>query len=129
MQGMTSMKMTPKMKREMSPEVASSGSNAPEYPYGTKLTVEDDHVHKLGMDDAMVGEEVMVTGKGKVVACRKNDMEGGKGKKSVEVQMTEMKMDRGMKMDKGAGADKEKSSPRSLGVGPKASKRMEMGGM
>ena len=112
---MHSMATTAEMKKMDSPtEVGSSKDSGPKYPYGTKVTLENGHVGMMGMDDAAPGDDVEFTAKGKVMGARHEDMGNGKKRKSVDIQITHMGM---------MGKEK-KSSPRALGIGPKAASRM-----
>ncbi len=90
---MMDMKMTPEMKKKMTGEVAPSGSaDGPEYPYGSTITLEDDHVDGMGMGGAKAGDEMEMVGTVKVIGTRSEDRQGGGKRKSVELQITKMGM-------------------------------------
>lgn len=89
---MTSMEMTAEMKKRMEPAASPKEDTGPKYPWGTRLTLEDDHVGMMGMDDAKSGETVEMMVRGKVTGTRNEDMAGGKKRKSVDIQVTHMGM-------------------------------------
>ena len=89
---MMDMKMTPEMKKRMGGEVAAPGeAEGPEYPYGSRITIEDDHVDGMGMGNAKTGDEMEMSGTAKVIGTRSEDVAGGK-RRSVELQITKMGM-------------------------------------
>lgn len=86
---MVSMKL-PKKKRR---RYGSPVSLAPEYPWGTSITLENDALKKLGITDLPeIGEEVMLHGMGKVTRLAESSGTEGKDSKSVEIQLTKMEV-------------------------------------
>jgi|SRR3972149_1704872 len=88
------LKLPKKTEKEMKAGMMPSTMDQDQYPYGTRITLNEEQVAKLGVlfDDAEVGEEVKVIAKGKVESKRANDTVGGDGKKkknrSMEIQIT-----------------------------------------
>ena len=65
-----------------------STPNAPEYPYGTRVNLDADHVKKVyGDSPPAVGEEHDIHARGKVTEMSDRDGEG----KRLEIQITHMK--------------------------------------
>lgn len=88
---MMSMEMTPEMKKRMSGEVdPSKADEGPKYPWGSRITIEDDHVDALGLTSAGADDEMEIVATAKVIGSRSEDRAGGKKSRSVELQITEM---------------------------------------
>lgn len=90
----TDMKLTPEMKKRMGKEMESP--DAPEYPFGSRITIEDDHVDGMGMGNAKKGDEMEMSGTAKVIGTVNEDSAGGK-RRSVELQITKMGMGKAKK--------------------------------
>ena len=88
---MTSMEMTAEMKKRMSGEMApSKADEGPKYPWGSRITVEDDHVEAMGLTGSKADDEIEIMAYAKVIGSRSEDRTGGKKSRSVEIQFTEM---------------------------------------
>jgi hypothetical protein len=91
MKDMVSMEMTKEMKKKMNPEPLKVSEDAgPKYPWGSRLTLEDDHVDSMGMGGAKADDEVEIMAHAKVIGSRSEERGGGKKSKSVELQITAM---------------------------------------
>lgn len=70
---------------------AGSAGLAPmsiEYPYGLRITLCEEELDKLGIEELpAAGEEVEIHARGKVVVSR---MEGGEESQSIEIQICEL---------------------------------------
>ena len=87
---MQSMKMTPAESKMASPEVASMKRE--EYPYGLRLTLNQEVLTKLGIELPQVGEQVKGCFVAEVKSCYASESENGK-QASCELQITEMEID------------------------------------
>lgn len=83
-----SLKVIPK-KNNDSPELVSSDE---EYPYGTRIDLNDEHVALLGVDKCDVGDEVMVYAKAKITSKSQHERNKGTDTKHVELQITDMQV-------------------------------------
>lgn len=64
--------------------------NAPKYPWGTELNLEDETLEKLGIDRLPeVGEEVQITAVAKVTRVSASESQGG-ARRSLYLQITDM---------------------------------------
>lgn len=88
---LASMKRT---KTEAKNQVLSSPSGPSEdYPYGLCLSLEDETLEKLGMDELpKVGKPVKIVAEGKVESVSQNSSERGQNHRSARVQITKMKL-------------------------------------
>ena len=93
---MTDLKSPKKNTKEMKVGAMPSPVDRDEYPWGTKIDLNEESLTKLGdlFDEAVVGEEANITAKAKVVSKRANDTVGDDGKKkknrSLELQITKI---------------------------------------
>ena len=77
-----------KAKKGEKGSVAAIDSHEPEYPYGTRVRLGDEHVQKVYGDDLpAVGTEHEIHAKGKITEASERDGEG----RHVEIQITHMK--------------------------------------
>jgi hypothetical protein len=86
--GMIDLKRTPSDKDEinMMPAAEGRGGTA-RYPHGTRMTLGDQEMDKLGVEHVQVGDKVHIRGHAHVVS--KHQDSDGTGKR-MEVQMTHM---------------------------------------
>lgn len=100
---MMNMKMS---KAESEKMTEAMPSDAPEYPYGLCLHLEKDQIKKLGLGTPKAGAKLMVHGMAEVKSVSVTDEKDGKGYKSVELQITDMAVEKpgGMDSMKVAGA-------------------------
>lgn len=90
---LANMKMKPREQKEMATE--SPAIDAPVYPWGLQVRLDEESLDKLDMDTLpKVGGELMLTAKVRVVGVSSNEHvseKGGKHQhKSVELQITDM---------------------------------------
>lgn len=67
----------------------------PDYPYGTRLNLEEDQLESLGLK-AMppAGAQIRIEGLGEVIGVREEQVEG-KTRRSLEIQITDLGLDAG----------------------------------
>jgi hypothetical protein len=81
------LKLDPASKRTL---MEPAQPEPPQYPWGTRLTLDDEVLKKLGLDKLPeVGAELVVYGMAKAVAVRSDATEHG-GSRSVELQITDL---------------------------------------
>jgi hypothetical protein len=82
-----SMKLTPSEAKEGSTPIA----DAPEFPFGLTLHLDDTVLEKLGLLDAMpeMGDQFVVLARAKVDSVSSHDSQGGE-RRSVTLQITDM---------------------------------------
>lgn len=85
---LVSMKMDRKAREEsMKPSLVG---DAPLYPYGLQLRLDDEALDKLGEDTLPeVGGSIMVIAKAKVTSVSSNESDSGK-RRNVELQITDL---------------------------------------
>jgi len=80
-----------RMSVEEMKDFSTPKSEAPNYPYGLKLSLGPDELEKLGIQDAPeLDKEMTFTIKACVVEVQKDDREGDEKKFRVELQDKEM---------------------------------------
>lgn len=88
---MVSMKMSASERKEYSTEAIAS--DAPSYPYGLCLHLDDDALQKLGLTEMpAVGTELMVMAKAIVKGTSAHAYEGEQAHRSVDVQITDLEL-------------------------------------
>ena len=89
MQKLVSMKIDKKAREKMA-EPSTLLSDAPIYPYGLQLRLDEEALDKLGEDHLPeVGGTVMVLAKAKVTSVSSNESDSGK-RRNVELQITDL---------------------------------------
>jgi hypothetical protein len=84
-----SMKLT-KKEREPS-EVKSMAVDAPRYPYGLSINLDEDAIAKLDLDELPATDEVMIlVARVDVTGTSSNETTGGGKRRSITLQITEM---------------------------------------
>jgi hypothetical protein len=87
---MVSMKKTKKEKAEM---ISEAKLDAPEYPYGLRISLDSDSMEKLGFSNPLaVGKKLKVEAMVEVVSSSKYDSQSGTNV-SMELQITEMELE------------------------------------
>lgn len=82
-----------KMSAEESKEYGALEYEAPQYPYGLSIDLDDDALEKLGITALpKVGAEMMVTAKCVVKSVSSNQMQGGDAESRVCLQITDMEI-------------------------------------
>lgn len=85
---LVSMKMSPEEAKEYG---AIDIGEAPQYPYGLSIDLDDDALEKLGITALpKVGSEMMITAKCVVKSVSSNQMQGGDAESRVCLQITDM---------------------------------------
>jgi len=80
-----------KMSAEESKEYNTMEMDAPQYPYGLSIDLDDDALEKLGITALpKVGGEMMITAKCVVKSVSSNQMQGGDAESRVCLQITDM---------------------------------------
>lgn len=75
------------------PEALSEG---PAYPWGLTLNLDDDAIEKLGIKSLPeAGETMMLVAKVKVTGTNSEDVDGGKKRQSIRLQLTDMALEDG----------------------------------
>lgn len=72
----------------------SNGTDGPKYPYGTELSLEEEHLKKLGIDKMpKVGQKMAIHAHGVVTHTSAEDRQDGKKRRSVRIQMQKMSVE------------------------------------
>jgi hypothetical protein len=88
---MTSMQMSAEEAKEYGGLVSADAGNAPKYPYGLCLCLNDGSLQKLGITDLPpVGSELMVMAKTVVTSVRSSQQMDGDKESGVDLQITDM---------------------------------------
>lgn len=67
--------------------------DAPEYPYGLCLNLDEEALSKLGMPALPhVGQKMMITARVEVTSVSQSDSKGGNKHQSVSLQITDMEL-------------------------------------
>ena len=89
---MVNMKMSATEAKEYGGE-ATMASDAPEYPYGLCIRLDDDALEKLGITALpAIGTEMMVMAKVIVKSTSAYSRQGGEDHKDVELQITDLEI-------------------------------------
>lgn len=87
---MQSMKMSKAAKSTMLGEVTT---DAPEYPYGLRISLDGDSMKKLAMPECKVGDKLALMAMVEVVSMSEHQGEGDKEpRRSLDLQITDMEM-------------------------------------
>lgn len=91
---LTNMQMsTGEAKEYYGPVTASDVGNAPKYPYGLCLSLNDDSLKKLGIADLPpVGSQLMVMAHVTVTSVRSSQQQDGDKESGVDLQITDMSL-------------------------------------
>lgn len=85
---MIDLKLPKRNKDELIKMAEPMKDEGPRYPYGLKLTFEEDEVEKLPRLGKMkVGEKISLSGTGEVTSIRMNEGKDKKKRFSVEIQL------------------------------------------
>jgi len=85
---MIDLKLPKISKNELKTMAQPIEDEGPRYPYGMKLTFEEDEIEKLPhLEKMKVGEKVTINGTGEVTSIRMNEDKDKKKRFSVEVQL------------------------------------------
>ena len=92
MSKLVDLKMTKKEKKESAPTAVSG---MPDYPWGTRLSLNDEALEKLGMKTLpRVGDKVQVTGVGVITSVSQHESEKREDR-NVEIQIQQIGIDTG----------------------------------
>jgi hypothetical protein len=84
---MMNMKL-PKKAADKNMSMTVAGSSGDEYPYGLRLSLDNEQLTKLeDVNHCEVGEEVLIMAKGTVTTKSANDRQDGKSERRVEIQI------------------------------------------
>lgn len=88
--GLVNMKMS---KEEAEEQSSPSQTDAPRYPYGLEISLDDDALGKLGLGDGLsVGDEVTIAAKAKVTRKSGYETLVGDAENSISLQITDMEV-------------------------------------
>ena len=91
MPSLINMENTPAEAQQMTNPTAA---DAPKYPWGLNICLNDDSLDKLGVKTLpAVGTEVTIVAKATVAATRESATEGGDAQASMDLQITDMQID------------------------------------
>lgn len=80
-------------KKEAKEYTQPEPSDAPKYPWGLCINLNDDSLEKLGLDKLpSVETEVTIIAKAVVSSTRESQTQGGETERSLELQITDMKL-------------------------------------
>jgi hypothetical protein len=98
---LVSMKIDPKSAEEMKESATSPMGDSPKYPWGLSVTLNEDALEALGLDDDLpkVDSTMMLYAKVTVTGVRSNESQNGSNQ-SVELQITDLCLE-----DAGSGKD------------------------
>lgn len=96
---MVNMATTPEEAKEYAKDYAPpSPGDAPKYPYGLCLCLNDESMKKLGLVEMLpVGTEVTIMAKAKVTSVRANEEVNGDKDASMDLQVTDMELSTGQR--------------------------------
>lgn len=101
---MVNMQMSKKEATEQAKPM--SAADAPRYPYGLSITLDDDALSKLGVDKMpKVGGKMTIEARVTVTACSESDRQGGGKSRRCELQITDLELGGGP-AKKGSAEDK-----------------------
>lgn len=73
-------------------EPTSAGENG--YPYGTRISLDEDSLQKLGMDMPKVGQKIHMRAHGVVHSASQSESAGGKKRRNVELQLHKVSIEK-----------------------------------
>lgn len=87
---MINMKMS---KEEAQEEVAPTAADAPEYPYGLTICLDEESMAKLGLTELpKVGTPMQITALVTVCSTSQYSTQGGEDEKNLSLQITDMEI-------------------------------------
>lgn len=100
---LVSMKIA-KTDRDAKTEPSSLATDAPAYPWGLSITLDDDALEKLGLseDDFKVGAAMTLVAKVECTSISSNETRGSDPNKSVGLQITDLAIEDGAAKTKDA---------------------------
>ena len=90
---MRSMELSKKEAKESGAPTLATDSNAPRYPYGLEIRLDNESLTKLGMSLPKVGSYVKVRAEACVTSVSENESKGGKAQRSVSLQIERLAVD------------------------------------
>lgn len=89
------MKMSRKEMEEKYSKPIDAADDGPLYPWGLRLNLDDDVVSRLKLKDLpKVGKTMMLAARVGVVSVSSSDSQGGGKRESIELQITDLGLDR-----------------------------------
>lgn len=95
---MIDMKVSEADKKESAQEMESE-LNAPNYPYGLRIYIDDDSYKKLGLKDCQVGEKLSLSAICEVMSVSAENVKGDEKEISISLQLKEMELVQNNKSD------------------------------
>lgn len=89
---MVNMKLDPKAQQEMA-RPSSVATDAPIYPYGLSITLDNDSIEKLKLGIPKVGQTLKLEAKVQVTGCSSHKTAGNESYTSVTLQITDMDLE------------------------------------
>lgn len=87
---MINMKMS---KEEAQEETAPTAADAPEYPYGLSISLDEESMAKLGITELpKVGTQMQITAMVTVCGTSQYSTQGGEDEKNLSLQITDMEI-------------------------------------
>jgi hypothetical protein len=86
---LTSMKMSASERKKSGPTIAT-GSDAPQYPYGLALSLDNESLDKLGLGLPEVGSKFALHAMVEVTSVSASEHGKGEKQRSVSLQITDM---------------------------------------
>ena len=90
---MRSMELSKKEAKESNTPTTIGDSNAPRYPYGLEIRLDNESLTKLGMSLPKVGSYVKIRAEACVTSVSENESKGGKAHRSVSLQIERLAVD------------------------------------
>ncbi len=86
---MTDMKLPKKSEKEMKNMgmPATSSGMQDEYPYGLRISLNNEQLAKLNIGAHNVGDEIEIEATGSIISKSENEQQGGKAEKHLEIQI------------------------------------------
>ena len=90
---LTNMRMTAEEANEESGSPTAGDNDAPQYPYGLEIQLDDDALKKLGLALPSVGYTFMITALATVTRVGSSQVQDGDKEESTSLQITDMQLD------------------------------------
>lgn len=89
------------------PTSVGGGPERDQYPYGLRITLDEEQLAKMGdlFDEMDADGEVTITAKGCVTSKRSDQMQGGKKNRGLSIQIKQIQIECKGELEKGTMAD------------------------
>ncbi len=98
--GMTDLKLPKKSEKEMKNAIGTIDGNQEQYPWGTRLELDDETVKKLGIEEINTEADVTIKAVGSITNKNVDEMQGGKKRYRITIQIKKMEIEGGNEADK-----------------------------